>query len=309
VEIASAAPHEPVDAQGRPGERAARARTEAYYASYGRTVGGLCRALLRDAGEAEDAAQQVFLSAYRALLNGSDPREPAAWLATIARHECWARVQARMREPLAAADVEGAAGDGDPLEAAIRRADLAALWSAIRELPQQQRDALLLREFDGLSYDELAVALAVTTPAVESLLFRARRRLRARLRAVHAALGGGSWLEGLWRVVIGSSPAVATKAVALGFGAAAVTGGAVATPALFQPVHFDKPAEAKPRAARPKPPALPAPTVTAAAVVVLPHTHRGRHSDTRDSTSDGGGTTTESSSDGSSDGGGSSSDG
>ena len=52
----------------------------------GRTVQrGLCRLLLREYAEAEDAAQQTFLSAYGALLRGSEPRHPAAWLATIAR--------------------------------------------------------------------------------------------------------------------------------------------------------------------------------------------------------------------------------
>src|SRR5436305_13198389 len=116
-------------------------------------VAGLCRALLRDPAEAEDAAQQAFLSAHRALLNGSEPREPAAWLATIARNECWARIRARMREPLPTRDVESAVSADDPVAEALRRADLAALWRAIATLPRQQRDALPLREFGGLSYD------------------------------------------------------------------------------------------------------------------------------------------------------------
>src|SRR2546430_17590027 len=54
-----------------------------------------------------------------------------------------------------------------PLAEAIRNADLAALWLAIEALPLPQRNALLLREFGGLSYDELAAALAVSTPAVD----------------------------------------------------------------------------------------------------------------------------------------------
>jgi DNA-directed RNA polymerase specialized sigma24 family protein len=61
---------------------------------------GLCRVLLRHRQEAEDAVQQTFLSAYRSLLNGVEPRYPAAWLATIARNECRGRIEARMREPL-----------------------------------------------------------------------------------------------------------------------------------------------------------------------------------------------------------------
>src|SRR5436305_14295600 len=94
----TSAPHEP-EPSGR-SSRAAAARSEQLYALHHRMVTGLCRALLRDQGEAEDAAQQVFLSAHRSLLNGATPREPAAWLAAIARNECWAPIRARMREPL-----------------------------------------------------------------------------------------------------------------------------------------------------------------------------------------------------------------
>jgi len=123
--------------------------------------------LLRDRAEAEDAAQQASISAHRALLNGSNPREPAAWLATIARHECWARIRTRMREPLPVDELQTASLHPDPLAEAIRRADLAALWAAIEALPRQQRDPLLLREFGGLSYEELSDALAVSEPAIE----------------------------------------------------------------------------------------------------------------------------------------------
>jgi RNA polymerase sigma factor (sigma-70 family) len=223
----TSAPHEPQP--GGRSSRAAAARSEQLYALHHRMVAGLCRALLRDQGEAEDAAQQVFLSAHRSLLNGASPREPAAWLATITRNECWARIRGRMREPLASQDAEDVEGREDPVAEAIRRADLAALWRAIRALPKQQRDALLLREFGGLRYDELAAALAVSEPAVESLLFRARTRLRAQLQGVAAALAP------LARLIASSGgPAVAAKAVAVGLGAAAVTGTAVVAPEMLE---------------------------------------------------------------------------
>jgi RNA polymerase sigma-70 factor, ECF subfamily len=203
----------------------AGARTEELFRGHHRLVRGLCIALLRDRTEAEDATQQVFLSAYKAILNGSEPREPAAWLATITRNECWARARAHMREPLPVADVEtaGSGSHPDPLTEAIRRADLAALWAAIRALPRQQREALVLREFGGLSYGELARALDVSDAAVESLLFRARRRLREAYAA--------SWIAGLFA---GGSRSLATKA-AFGFGAAALAGGgAVLAPHVFR---------------------------------------------------------------------------
>jgi RNA polymerase sigma factor (sigma-70 family) len=220
-------------AEGRPDPGAARARTEELYALHHRVVLALCRALLRDRAEAEDAAQQTFLSAHRALVNGSEPRESAAWLATIARNECWARIRSRMREPLPSADLDQEQSLSDPVAEAIRRADLAALWQAIRELPPQQREALLLREFGGLSYEELGAALAVSTPAVESLLFRARAGLRTRLRTAYAAVGGAGWAEWLARLVAGGSAPAAAKVAAVGMSAAVVTGGAVVTPTLL----------------------------------------------------------------------------
>jgi RNA polymerase sigma factor (sigma-70 family) len=239
VETASE-PHSEPQPRGRSGNGAAAARTEQLFAQYGRTVNGLCRALLRDRAEAEDAAQQTFLSAHRALMNGSNPREPAAWLATIARNECWSRIRTRMREPLAAEEVGAVSSANDPLNEAIRRADLRALWLAIEELPHKQRDALLLREFGGMSYGELAAALAVSGSAVESLLFRARDGLRGKLRAIYGAITGASWLEAIVRIAVGGGAPVATKVAVLGLGAAAVGSGAVVVPHTFdnhRPVH------------------------------------------------------------------------
>jgi RNA polymerase sigma-70 factor (ECF subfamily) len=228
----TSAPDEWQRANGRPvpeaRDEAAAARTRALFHEYGRTVAVICRALLRDRTEAEDAAQQTFLSAHRALLAGTEPREPAAWLAAIARNECRARIRARMREPLASDVVGAVAAADDPVTDAIRRADLAALWAAIEALPRQQREALVLRELGGLSYDELADALTVSGAAVESLLFRARRRLRRTLRAAVASLTGLPWLESL----AGGSAPVAAKVAVLGAGAAALTGGVVGPAAL-----------------------------------------------------------------------------
>jgi RNA polymerase sigma factor (sigma-70 family) len=245
---------------GRPDHGAAAARTEQLFADHGRLVAGLCRGLLRDRAEAEDAAQQTFLSAHRALLNGSSPDEPAAWLATIARNECWARIKARMRQPLPTAGVEDEQSSADPVEEAIRNADLAALWSAIGALPKPQRDALLLREFGGLSYAELAGALAVTGSAVESLLFRARHGVRARLEAAYAALTGASWVESLARLaggIGGGMAPVAAKVAVVGVGAAVATGGYVAAPhVLRKPGAPVRPAHSSPRRSQAVPTAV-----------------------------------------------------
>src|SRR5262245_11998195 len=171
---------------GRRHRRAAGERIAALFEEHGRMVYGVCRLILRDPVEAEDAAQQTFLSAYRGLLAGQEPREPSAWLGTIARNECRARLRSRSTEPgrLVGEPV------GDDLQKDFgRREEITALCAALAELPPQQRDAIVLREFYGLSYAEVGAALGLTGPAVESLLFRSRRRLQEQLRPARSALG------------------------------------------------------------------------------------------------------------------------
>src|SRR3954447_17501636 len=101
--------------------------TEALYREHQAAVERLCRSLLRDKSEAEDATQQVFLSAHRALLNGSAPREPLAWLLAVARHECYARSRQRRASLVPAGDVpDGAAPDASVH--ALRAGELATMW-------------------------------------------------------------------------------------------------------------------------------------------------------------------------------------
>ena len=147
---------------------------------------GLCRLLLRDHHEAEDAAQQTFVSAYRSLLRGNEPRDAEPWLAAIARNECRARIRKRMRAPLTLdGDLETQLADpADITDIADRRSELAEITVAMADLPIRQREAVALRDFLGLSYEEVASTLSVSVPVVESLLFRARRRLRDTVRTV-----------------------------------------------------------------------------------------------------------------------------
>jgi RNA polymerase sigma factor (sigma-70 family) len=166
--------------------RAVAERLASLFDEHASMVFGLCRLLLRDHHEAEDAAQQTFVSAYRSLLRGTEPRDAASWLAAIARNECRARIRRRMRAPLALDGEfdEFLADPTDLAEESDRRAELTALTAAIAELPSRQRQAVALREFLGLSYEEVASTLSVSVPVVESLLFRARRRLRDSVRTV-----------------------------------------------------------------------------------------------------------------------------
>ena len=178
---------DPIRGTGDPHERVAGAQTHALFEAHSRMVYGLCRALLRDPDDADDATQATFISAYRSLLGGNDVREAAAWLATIARNECTARAQARMREPLPLfeADVGQVPGPEAELD---RKAVVAELQRAIAELPEKQREAVVLRDLYGLHYTEVGAALGMSVASVESLLFRARRSLRISLKP----LAGGA---------------------------------------------------------------------------------------------------------------------
>lgn len=123
--------------------------------------------------DAEDAMQDVFLRAYRALRVDERPVSLRAWLYRVAHNRC---IDHLRRPTPVAADVYDLSRTPlhDPIEVAERREDLARLVADVRRLPDQQRSALLMRELDGLSYAELAAALDTSVPAIKSLLVRAR---------------------------------------------------------------------------------------------------------------------------------------
>lgn len=147
----------------------------------------VCRYQLRDPQAAEDAAQETFLSAHRSLLGGTRPRDPGAWLATIARNQCHKARQTARPVPL---DDETAVSLVDPADVVAHRADLSDVAGAIAGLPDRQREALVLREFCGLSYEQVAAAMSVSGAAVDSLLSRARRRLVEQLGDIPRAASG-----------------------------------------------------------------------------------------------------------------------
>jgi RNA polymerase sigma factor (sigma-70 family) len=146
---------------------------------YGARLLAYTRQMLRGGGDPEDALQDVFIRAYRSLRSSDRPVTLRAWLYRIAHNRCIDEL--RRPHPLPselAADAEpafgGPAASREPPAVAERSAALARLVADVRTLPSQQRSALLMRELQGLSYDELASAMAISVPAVKSLLLRAR---------------------------------------------------------------------------------------------------------------------------------------
>ncbi len=196
---------------------------------HARTVYALCAVLLRDAHEAEDATQQAFLSAFEAIGAGTLPERPEAWLYSIARNECLDRLRRRARRPESPLDREPVAPGADVV--AERNAALAAACAVLRELPERQRDALVLHEVCGLDYAHVAAALGVSTSAVESLIFRARRQLGERTGTVRALAATLVLPVGLRESVAGAAPGLGVGASAAGVGAgggSAMSAGGVA---------------------------------------------------------------------------------
>ncbi|HXG75282.1 MAG TPA: sigma-70 family RNA polymerase sigma factor [Gaiellaceae bacterium] len=158
------------------GHAAARALDD-LYRRYGGDVYRYAFAVLGNRADAEDVTQTTFLNAYRALEQGVRPRQPANWLLTIASNAIKARFRregARPREVALETDLPGGSADEDA-------PTVGELLTALARIPPQQRQALVLREFEGRSYKEIAAILNVTTSALETLLFRARRSLAEEL--------------------------------------------------------------------------------------------------------------------------------
>jgi RNA polymerase sigma factor (sigma-70 family) len=190
---------------------------------------------LRSREDAEDAVQNTFLGVYEALQRGIVPEFEAAWLYKIAHNVCLSRRlsasrRGRVESPADLQELEerlpGRATDGYE--------ELFGLDDALAAMPENLRRAILLREWQGLSYAEIAEALDISKSAVETLIFRARRHLAQALdtavmqpvRHAAGALNLG-WLVNALRGMLGAG---GTKLAAAGFGvvAAGLAGGGYA---------------------------------------------------------------------------------
>ena len=133
------------------------------------------RHMLRGSSEAEDVVQDVFLRAYGALQSGERDIAVRPWLYRVAHNRCIDYVRRAPAPPLQPDEL--LPGGTDPAAEAERREELRRLVADLHNLPEAQRSALIIRELEGLSYEELGTALGVTVPAIKSLLVRARSGL------------------------------------------------------------------------------------------------------------------------------------
>lgn len=141
---------------------------------------GLATRMLRDAAEAEDVAQEALVRLWR-IAGRWEPRAKVdTWLHTVALNLC--RDRLRRRREVAVETLPEPADPAPDAEAALTEAQRGErVAAAVAELPDRQRDAVLLVHYQDLPGADAAAALGVSVEALESLLARGRRTLRARL--------------------------------------------------------------------------------------------------------------------------------
>jgi RNA polymerase sigma factor (sigma-70 family) len=149
---------------------------------YAERIHAFCRHVLRNPSDAEDAVQTTFLHAHRAIDRGVLPENEYAWLHTIAKNVCRSQFRSAARHPaVGGLDLEALPAP-DGVEDG-RQELLAVLPRALAALSENQRNALVMREWQGLGHEEIARRLDLTTTATSALLTRARHSLAAALTA------------------------------------------------------------------------------------------------------------------------------
>jgi RNA polymerase sigma factor (sigma-70 family) len=224
------------------------------YERYSAQIHGYCLHQLGSREEAEDAVQTTFMNAFRGLQRGIVPELESAWLFKIAHNVCLSRRRSSWRRGKVEAPnnfevlqevIPGREHVGD---------ELIGLQDVLEKMPENQRRAILLREWQGLTYREISAELGLSQAAVETLIFRARRALAQGLEQ-----DADTWKRRLRRGADVGGAIAFVKALLGGGGAAAVkvavTAVAVATTAVAA-------ATEAPRHQHPAPAAKPAPAVS-----------------------------------------------
>lgn len=179
-----------------------------------------CRVVRFD--QAEDVAQEAFARLHTALAGGEAPVEVLPWLYVVARNRALNLIRdERAHDQLD----ENYDGVPQPPEIAIRHEELADLVAQIKDLPHNQREALVQREMEGRSHDHIGASLGVSATSARGLIFRARTALRSAAGFVIALP--------LLRALLETEPARASGIAATGSGGAAgLAGGSTAVLAL-----------------------------------------------------------------------------
>lgn len=175
---------------------------------YQRRIERLIGRFVRDSDLVADIAQETFIRAYRALPQFRGESAFYTWLYRIAVNTAKKTLADLKRDPIITESALAAArqdddetirpehelSDGETPEAVLASREIAAtVNTAIEALPEDLRQAILLREIEGLSYEEIAEAMACPIGTVRSRIFRAREAIAERLRPLLDTKKGQRW--------------------------------------------------------------------------------------------------------------------
>ncbi len=185
--------------------RGNQAAYEVLVGRYDARMLAFCRHMLGSKEDAEDVVQETFAAAYNAMVADERPINVKPWLYRIARNRSLNHL--RRQSAIAVDSLEHHVADhgSSTADKVDRREDLRQLVADIQDLAETQRTALLLREIDALSYEQIAEAMETTVPSVKSLLVRARVSLAEaaearKLSCEEVRLELGEVAEGLKRI-------------------------------------------------------------------------------------------------------------
>jgi RNA polymerase sigma factor (sigma-70 family) len=164
-------PDERLIALTRRGQHAA---FETLFSRYHSRLLSFCRHMLGSREDAEDVLQEVFVAAFNAVLADERPINVRPWLYRIARNRSLNHLRRASAIGVDSMDIHFAEHGLSTGDQVLRREGFRQLIGDVQQLPETQRTALLLREIDALSYEQIALTMDTTVPSVKSLLVRAR---------------------------------------------------------------------------------------------------------------------------------------
>ncbi|MFN2490521.1 MAG: sigma-70 family RNA polymerase sigma factor [Actinomycetota bacterium] len=176
-------------------QRGDRSAYDSIYARYSTRVEMVCRRMLSDPQDAQDAAQETFLRVYQALPRFNGRYQLAAWINRIATNVCLDVLRSRSRTPAESApnevleDVVKIESDEDPQEVMLRSAEGDRVQETLASLSPLHRTAILMRDFEGRDYSYIANVLGVTECRARVLLHRARKGFRKSWSSALGILG------------------------------------------------------------------------------------------------------------------------
>ncbi len=185
--------------------RGQHAAFETLFSRYQSRLLAFCRHMLGSKEDAEDVLQEVFAAAFNAILADEREINVRPWLYRIARNRSLNHLRKASAIGVDSMDVHFAENGVSTADKVMRRESFRQLIGDVQQLPETQRTALLLREIDALSYEQISDAMETTVPAVKSLLVRARISLAEaaearKLTCEEARMELGEVAEGLLKM-------------------------------------------------------------------------------------------------------------